>query len=984
MKTGRLFILLLLSCLAGSALAQTGTLRNYSVREGLPSGIVYDCLQDADGFIWLATEAGLAKFDGLNFTVFTKEDGLSNNVILRIALDADGSLWIFPYGTSPCIYDFKTKKILNENNYPELKKITAEMLSVYLYQTPIGLFALSTDKLLQLENKQINILKKDIYIRNFCVIKDSFFTVRNSDNKKVMIDRWTRNKSVWENSATTQLPFVPQELIVKSSGKLEVELNWNDRKIFCPTANTLDIYKINDARSFNITRQHSLQTDGELLSVSYQYNKVYVCTERGVLVLDSLGHFQQKILDGIAISRLLIDRSGNTWYCSLKGKGVFLHLNNNIRNITPANGLPEENITGLKALPSGELITGDISGNLNRIGLTPGRIIVTPLHRFMTTVKEVNISGNLSYGNTERELFQYSPSQPLTYTCVENSLKTTFLYNDHFYVGQYSGVTMFDSHYRPVAEYTFRKRGSTLVVSGDKIYWGNNTGLYMTDTANFSASPDKIVKLPVNEPVTTLYQTADGIIWAGTSTKGIFVLDHEHAIVNISLQKRMGQKGGDICKKIYAEPNSSRVWVATNRGIYAVNYSKDQNSFHYESKLISSENGLADNDVNDIDIHNGTVYAATVKGISIFPSDLPPQHIPLFITGFRINTRDGAHIAVQEQASHHLKYNENNITISFAGICFSCDNKLEYEYRLIGGGTDSVWTTTNSNSVEFGQLGPGNYAFQVRTGYSELKEVQFSIEPAFWQTRWFVVLTLLLFLLISYLAINAYTQRERKKNREQIRLNRKFAELELNALQSQMNPHFIFNTMNTLQGYILSNETLLANEYLSKYSQLMRLFLDASRSKFVTLANEIQLLHLYIELENLRQSKAFTWTIETDPQLDKEARIPSVIIQPFVENAIVHGLRHLKAGQGRLSISFKAVPGGLVCSIDDNGIGREEARAIGERKQVLYRSYGTSLITEKIEALKSMQHIDIKIDIADKKTADGKAAGTLVTIRFRF
>jgi ligand-binding sensor domain-containing protein len=104
-------------------LAQFEPVRNFSVKDGLPSGVVYDCLQDKQGFMWFATAAGLARFDGVNFKVFTTEDGLTNNEILQIGLDEDGSIWIFPFGATACIYDPVTKKLYNESNYPELNKV---------------------------------------------------------------------------------------------------------------------------------------------------------------------------------------------------------------------------------------------------------------------------------------------------------------------------------------------------------------------------------------------------------------------------------------------------------------------------------------------------------------------------------------------------------------------------------------------------------------------------------------------------------------------------------------------------------------------------------------------------------------------------------------------------------------------------------------------------------------------------------------------
>jgi LytS/YehU family sensor histidine kinase len=226
-------------------------------------------------------------------------------------------------------------------------------------------------------------------------------------------------------------------------------------------------------------------------------------------------------------------------------------------------------------------------------------------------------------------------------------------------------------------------------------------------------------------------------------------------------------------------------------------------------------------------------------------------------------------------------------------------------------------------------------------------------------------------------------RRQYKKNLEKININRRFAELQLNALQSQMNPHFIFNSMNTLQYYILQNDTLNANEYLSKYSLLLRSFLQASRSRVVSIQDEIELLELYIELENKRQENAFLWNLDVHPQVKKETMIPSVIIQPFVENAIQHGLRHLKDREGMLQISFLEKEDAVCCIIDDNGIGRTLSKEINERKKKLYPSHGINLVAEKIKTLKSIENINIEILTEDKVSETGEALGTRVTILFK-
>jgi LytS/YehU family sensor histidine kinase len=197
-----------------------------------------------------------------------------------------------------------------------------------------------------------------------------------------------------------------------------------------------------------------------------------------------------------------------------------------------------------------------------------------------------------------------------------------------------------------------------------------------------------------------------------------------------------------------------------------------------------------------------------------------------------------------------------------------------------------------------------------------------------------------------------------------------------------MNPQFVFNAMNTLQNYILKNESENASEYLAKFARLMRLFLESSRNKFIELRNEIELLRNYIELEQTRLQYSFKYKINIDPNVEMDARIPSVMIQPFVENAILHGLRHKTDANGLLELHFSVWDHVLACQIRDNGIGRAESAIINRTKDKLYKSQALSIIDEKIKALKEINNVDIKISMEDVINDNGDVSGTTVTIQF--
>lgn len=214
--------------------------------------------------------------------------------------------------------------------------------------------------------------------------------------------------------------------------------------------------------------------------------------------------------------------------------------------------------------------------------------------------------------------------------------------------------------------------------------------------------------------------------------------------------------------------------------------------------------------------------------------------------------------------------------------------------------------------------------------------------------------------------------------------NRARAELELRALQMQMNPHFVFNALNSIQSYVMNQDTLTANLYLSKFSRLIRLFLDSSRSKFIPLAEEIKLLTLYIELEKIRFENKFEFEIVADSMVNKYVEIPTMILQPFIENAINHGLRY-KHQKGLLSIRFYKELGYLICKIEDNGVGRNNAEKIQGKSSKGYKSQGLKITTERLTTYNKINDANIVFSIKDRienPASPNDEVGTVIEIRF--
>ena len=204
---------------------------------------------------------------------------------------------------------------------------------------------------------------------------------------------------------------------------------------------------------------------------------------------------------------------------------------------------------------------------------------------------------------------------------------------------------------------------------------------------------------------------------------------------------------------------------------------------------------------------------------------------------------------------------------------------------------------------------------------------------------------------------------------------------QLPALRSQMNPHFIFNALNSIQDYILSNQKEFAGDYLGKFADLMRIYLNHSKLETLSLADEVKALNLYLELEKLRFEDSLDFSLDVDANLDQDSiRLPSLIIQPFVENAIKHGLLH-KSGERILRVAFSQRGNNLICLVEDNGVGRAKSEEINAQRRPDHESHASSAIQQRIALLNKSKDSAIQVSYNDLCNANGKALGTSVEIR---
>ncbi|MBN2172590.1 MAG: histidine kinase [Bacteroidales bacterium] len=464
--------------------------------------------------------------------------------------------------------------------------------------------------------------------------------------------------------------------------------------------------------------------------------------------------------------------------------------------------------------------------------------------------------------------------------------------------------------------------------------------------------------------------------WIGG--KGINIFDKKNNTFG-HLTEANGLAGDNI--NCILQDDSGFIWVSTNSGLSRIDPSNFEITNYYE------KDGLQDNAFSraGFKLSNGKLLFGGKNGISI----VDPYHLPIndlaptvAITEFKLFDKE-LDFNFSEGLPIRFAHDENYFSFEFTALDFSGPELNKFAYKLEN--FDYGWNYTNGDNriAKYADVKPGNYIFRVKaanmdgvwneTGIS----IPLIIKPPFWKTPWFYAIEILL--LIS--AIIFVIKYREKKIREQNR----FLVLEQKLLRSQMNPHFIFNSLSSIQSFIFENNAIEAGSYLSRFAELIRSILYNSREEFIRLEKEIQTLTNYLDLQKLRYDNKFDYEIDVDPKLDVESiSIPPMLAQPFIENAIEHGIKYLDE-KGFINISFTLFDDAILFIIEDNGIGLKASKKINSSKAKEHQSLATIISRERIEILnkgkrKKLYYMDIK----DSMDTRGKVTGTIVKFMIPF
>jgi ligand-binding sensor domain-containing protein len=979
---GSIAVMLFLFFLCSGS-AQNVNIRRFNMADGLAHDICYQVTQSSDGFLWIGTDAGLSRFDGKYFKNYTIQDGLSSPYVIYPTEGLGGAMWL---GTHK-----KGINYLRDGKIREIPIPNWQMHDPMVITTEDGGEVVFSDKGMYCT------ICDDLSAGNNCrryqfFLKDQELQMLESGNKKKQATRPVKLQHF--------VPFKNAIFLVTKAGVFQMkkkDSNWLIEPYYLEKGISRiapqqdgSLYFVKEDQLFFLDPTKQVRS----LSITFP-NPATIFPLGDYLVLGGgpkrnqlkLYHSKDgRLLKDLAaemgveteISSVIFDQDQNLWI-GTNGSGLFCLSFSPFQNFTLESGLDNTNVLFLEQTTDGTIWLGGNNGifTFDEEVIRPFPIPQSPQLSRSNVQRIVAIDDNrLFFRVSGLPISKIENREVVSCEIPGGFTKSFFPDEDRRHLYFYRKPFIYRTQDCIDEEEVFdigilhrkfdRVPGNSMLLhpidQTGNIWWNQSDTLFCIQKDSICIF-DKHRDFP-SAFLNMIRQGPEGKWWLG-SIDGAFYLQQEDG-------------GGFEVSPLLVEGNvkdivfdkNGAAWLGTEEGLVRYDPSSEQLNKY------SAESGLAGNRVHDLLLtKEGIMWVATNGGVSRFIVEelsWKNKSSRVFLEECYLNN-----VPVQRAMPKILPF-KTSIRLLFTSLHLPFTQNIQFEWRL----RDSdPWTPNDSRSLFLSELRPENYRLQVRarssdSDWSEPLELPFEIAPPWWQLWWVRLIAGALLIGLIWGVFRFQMRRLREKDA----LEQKLLELELNALQSQMNPHFLFNALNAIQYFIFKKDQLTANRYISKFSRLMRLFLESSNSSITLLEDEVELLELYIELEQLRLKHKFDYSVQVIPPLASSGtRIYSTFLQPFVENAINHGIRH-KEGKGQLDIRFEQHPKGVKCIIEDDGIGRRQAKELADRSNKSYESRGMQLIADRVEVIEQLNERKIEIQIVDLLDENQQSAGTRVEI----
>lgn len=951
--------LLLLSLFISSlkSFSQEYSYNRLDTKDGLPSPTVYDALQDSEGFMWFATESGLSRFDGKQFKTFTTKDGLSDNEILKLFLDSEGRIWIMPFKSA--LHYYYKGKIHNKNNDSLLAKIILDARPFDMAEDKAGNLFIADAELrteyIILKNGIVrtikNVQKTNISIRGLGVDKQGEVQFLLSEFSRV-----TGFKHYFFNPLKEKLTAISQKTL---AGDVSTFLITPDYVIIPnDQISRITLYK-------NTNEVLSIKIPKNTTSISHlDKNRITINTIAGMQIFDiPKKSFSNRLFKDFSITSSFLDKEQNVWMTTA-GSGVLMVPSFQFRNYSFPD---DKNNTELSALfmRKNTLYAAGSGKKLwkSKIDCLKFSSLSLPSFERGKVICILPVSDKLLVINSA------SYQNPFTARRVPLSLKsanagrTGIIYASH--------LNALLCKWSADEEIIWEGRTTCALEKDSGFYIGTLNGLFYKSYSGrivnmgeiFPALASRIVNLAISD---------DGVLWITTKGNGIA------GFADNKVKYHFTEKDGltsDNCTSLCVDGNI--VWLGTEKGLNRIDIFRRNQITRF-----SMSDGLPSNTISAIAALGDKVFVGTPKGLTYFEVNKisHTSTCDLQLTGIYVANQFWCY----DSTNFSLEHQKNDIRFEFSGISFKSAGEMTYKYRLLG--LQPEWRTTTEDQLSFPSLSSGEYTLQLKAMNkygveSNTKEVSFVIEKFLWERIWFKIVTALLFAGGVWVFVAYRVKKVRQKEKEKTEIANRIAELEQKALRSQMNPHFIFNCLNSIQQYVAERDITGANNFITDFSRLIRMTLDLSTHPLINLCDEVDYISTYLRVERARLEDAFDYRVNIEESLDvREVHLPPLLLQPYVENSIRHGIRYKTGGDGLVQINICKKNHGILISIEDNGIGREAAKKYKSEYHIQYQSKGMSINEDRIRILNTSAEKKIGLAITDLYDSKKEPTGTRVDI----
>jgi ligand-binding sensor domain-containing protein len=1002
-------------CFCSSFLfAQQYNFRNYSVGDGLAQSQVYSMAEDPRGYLWLGTRGGgLSRFDGTNFQTFTVDDSLPSSFVLCVKVDLNGNVWV---GTDEGAAWYDGQKF-HSLKFPGS---SGSIYDFYFAKDNIVYIATNDSGLVQMQNGKVI---HHYYLKNGLLSNRVWCVTEGLDG-----DIWAGTEQGPSRITNNRAKSYGNKQGFPVIGVREIILG-NDRTMWFATYGS-GLIKLKDSTVTRITVNEGLSNNSVQCLIQDRIGRIWAGTPSGVTRIagNEVKQFSER--EGLcsnAVMSVIQDSWGNIWFgtsgggaCKLDGER-FIHFNEKSGDMgtwvyavhcdkkgkmwfaTSRGGVTEYDGTYYTNYYEG---AGFTSYKVKCIGEdTAGAL-------WFGTV------GDGAYKLQNGSFEHYTPANGLSLRFVNAFFTDDF--NRQWIATAGNGISI----YNPATDKFMRvgkKEGVTderlNALASDRDHgggvWAGSTygGIFhiqydsagVTTVEQFTAEKDS---LPGNY-VRSVTRDRYGNMWFGFAGGGICRYSKENGKAHfLKYSKKQGLASDNVY--LLQFDTEGNLWVGTEKGLDKILY--DENGKMLSIKHYGKGEGLngIETSLNASCLDTaGRIWFGTISGASMYSvqSDFITREAPkIHLTGIRlffdpIEKTPYWNSELKTKwfpipAPIQLPYTQNHLRFEFSAIDLRNPEGVRFRWQLVG--FDKEWSPENTDrQAIYSFLPPGEYTFKVQAknsdGYwSKTEEFSFSITPPLWETWSFRIMAGVFILLVIGIIFSwrvRLIKRKTKQQLEKVTLEKHVLELEQKALRLQMNPHFIFNALQSIQGFIARNDSAEARKYLAKFGKLMRSTLENSRQTYTSITLEAESLTHYLGLEALCQGNRFTFSIDIDPRIDPEATfIPVMLIQPFVENAVIHGVLHQLEKPGKINIRFildvaKNEMKSIICEIEDNGVGRKKAKEYESEIKKDHKSAALEITRERLSQANEKGKPESKLEIIDLMDADGNATGTKVVIR---